>query len=431
VSALTPLANRFGRAVEVLPLVAFRGLNGGMPLLLGLYIGYCWGLAELGAYTLASSFVAIGLMVVDWGCTRWLPRELALARVQDGTGSGVATANTMRLILAVAFLLLTAVLALTGRIPAGSARFALELGLLYPVSIFSVNGVSDRIVAREIAGIGGAVASGLAVFAIGAWCVMRVGSGPHVLVLAYVTGKVVESVFLMRGRTRLFHFVPRHVPAMAFALWPFSVQAIVGVIYARLSVFIVEHFRHADLGLVGVATALQNVLLLLPVSIGLLNYPLFTTAAAKGDRHRIRTALGSAVALSLAGVAAGVAVLVAGRNVIARVFHVTPGSMLFVIVFASIAGLTTGAAMSGLLLQALGRERTTAKLSFVTLAASLVAQFTFVQWLGLWGVAAGIATAELVSFCVFGIAAFRAFREKVPSRSGHAIEVPAPESLLH
>ena len=429
-SALAPLANRFARAVEVLPLVAFRGLNGGMPLLLGLYIGYRWGLAELGAYTLASSFVAIGLMVVDWGCTRWLPRELALARMQEGSGSGVATANTLRLILAVAFLILTGVLSAAGRLPAESARFAIELGILYPVSIFSVNGVSDRIVSREIVGIGGAVASGLMIFAIGAWCAMRAGSGPHLLVLAFVTGKVVEAVFLMSGRARLFHLVPRHVLPMAIALWPFSVQAILGILYARLSVFIVEHFRHADLGLVGVATALQNIFLLLPVSIGLLNYPIFTTAAAKGDRHRILTALGSAVALSMAGVAAGVAVLFAGRSVISRVLHVAPGSMLFVIVFASIAALTTGAAMSGLLLQALGRERTTAKLSFVTLAASLVAQFTLVRWLGLWGVAAGIATAELVSFAVFGIAAFRAFREKVTPRLGHAIEVPAPESLL-
>ncbi len=406
----TTLAHRFARAVEVLPLVAFRGLNGGMPLLLGLYIGYRWGLAELGAYTLASSFVAIGLMVVDWGCTRWLPRELALARVQEGSGSGVATANTLRLILAAGFLLLTGVLSATGRIPAESARFAIELGVLYPLSIFSVNGVSDRIVSREIAGIGGAVASGLTIFAVGAWCTMRVGSGPHLLVLAYVTGKVVEAVI---------------------ALWPFSVQAILGILYARLSVFIVEHFRPADLGLVGVATALQGIFLLLPVSIGLLKYPVFTTAAVKGDRQQIRTALVTALTMSVAGVAAGVAASFAGRHLISRVLHVAPSSTLFVIVFASIAALTAGTAMSGLLLQALGREHTTARLSFITLAASLVSQFTFVWWLGLWGVAAGIATAELVSLAIFGTAAFRAFREKVTARPGHAIEVPAPESLLH
>jgi O-antigen/teichoic acid export membrane protein len=431
VSVLAPLANRFARALEVLPLVAFRGLNGGMPLLLGLYIGHRWGLAELGAYTLASSFVAVGLMVVDWGCTRWLPRELALARVQEGSGSGVATANTLRLILAAVFLLLTGALSAAGRIPAESARFAIELGILYPVSIFSVNGVSDRVVSREIAGIGGAVASGLTIFAAGAWCAVGVGFGPHLLVLAYVTGKVVEAVFLMSGRARLFHFVPRHVLAMGIALWPFSVQAILGILYARLSVFIVEHFRPADLGLVGVATALQGIFLLLPVSIGLLKYPVFTTAAVKGDRQQIRTALVTALTMSMAGVAAGVAALFAGRHVISRALQVAPSSMLFVIAFASIAALTAGTAMSGLLLQALGREHTTARLSFITLAASLVSQFTFVRWLGLWGVAAGIATAELVSLAIFGTAAFRAFREKVTLRPGHAIEVPAPESLLH
>ena len=83
------------------------------------------------------------------------------------------------------------------------------------------------------------------------------------------------------------------------------------------------------------------------------------------------------------------------------------------------------------MLQALGRERTTARLSFVTLAASLVSQFAFIQWLGLWGVAAGIATAELFSFTVFGTAALRAFRERVAPQLAHAIEVPAPESLPH
>jgi len=402
-----------------------------MPLLLGLYIGHRWGLTEFGAFILASSFVAIGLVVIDWGCTRWLPRELALAGLQENGGSGVATANTLRLILAAVLLFLTGLLSATGRVPAESARFAIEMGMLYPISIFSVNGVSDRIVSREIAGIGGAVASGLAIFATGAWSVMYAGSGPHLLVLAYVTGKAVEALFLMRGRAGLFRLGRHHVLATAIALWPFSVQAILAIIYARLSVFIVEHFRHADLGLVGVATAFQNVLMLLPVSIGLLTYPVFTTAAVKGQWKQIRNTLMTALASSVAGVAAGVAMLAAGRDSVSRILHVVPSSMPFVIVFASIAALSTGAAMSGLLLQALGRERTTARLSFITLAASLVAQFTFVQWLGLWGVAVGIATAELVSLAVFGTAAFRAFREKLGFQQAHAVDVPAPESLLH
>ncbi len=429
-TATSSLAGRLARFTEVIPLVAFRGLNGGLPILVGLFIGHRWGLAALGAYTLAASFVAVGLMVVDWGCTRWLPRELALAYLHENRG-GVATANALRLMLAAAFLLFTWGLAAAGRVPAESARFAMELGLLYPISIFSVNGVSDRIVRREINGIGVAVAIGLVIFGTIAWGGLHAGWGPHGLVLAFLTGKVIEALILMRGRFALFRVAPRHVFTTAYALWPFSVQGILAVIYSRLSIFIVEHFRHADLGLVGAAIALQNVLLLLPISISLLKYPVFTTAAAKGEWQQIRTALGSAVAMSIVGVGTGVAVMVAGRHVISQVLHIAPSSMPFVIAFASIAALSIGAALSGLLLQAVGRERTTARLSFITLAASLVAQFVFIQWLGLWGVAAGIATAELFSFTVFGTAAYRALRERVAPQPVHAIEVPAPESLLH
>src|SRR3954454_263104 len=98
-----------------------------MPTLIGLFIGHRWGLRALGTYTLAASFVAIGLMVVDWGCTRWLPRELALAHLRESWGEA-ATANALRLMLAAAFLLFTWGLAAVGSVPAESARIAIELG---------------------------------------------------------------------------------------------------------------------------------------------------------------------------------------------------------------------------------------------------------------------------------------------------------------
>src|SRR5207244_488082 len=114
-------------------------------------------------YTFANSFVAVGLIFVDWGCTRWLPRELALARQQRSGVTATATANAVRLGLAAAFLLLTLLFNAAGLIPPESARFAFELSLLYPISIFTANGVSDRIVVRQIGGIGKAVTAGLSV----------------------------------------------------------------------------------------------------------------------------------------------------------------------------------------------------------------------------------------------------------------------------
>jgi O-antigen/teichoic acid export membrane protein len=426
------LSSRLARLTEVFPLVAFRGLNGGMPILIGLFIGHEWGLAALGAYTLASAVVAIGLMFVDWGCTRWLPRELALAHLQENAPSGAATANALRLTIAAAFLLLTWLFSAVGRIPGESTRFALELSLLYPISIFSVNGVSDRIVRREIGGIGIAVAAGVAVFIALGWSASQVVSGPHTIVLAFVVGKGVEALLLMHGRGELFRVAPRRVLAAAVALWPFSVQAILGAIYSRLSIFIVEHFRHADLGLIGAATALQNVLLLLPVSIALLTYPALVVAAARGDSGRIRSSLTAAAVASLAGVSVSIGALGAGRALVGRLLHIPPASMTFVIVYATIAYLTIGTTLAGVSLQAIGRERTTAGLSLVTLAVSLGMQFTFVRWLGLWGVPAGIATAEMVSVILFGSTALRAIRDRsaVPSPM-HAVEVPAPESLQH
>lgn len=428
-TAATPLLRRFARLTEVAPLVAFRGLNGGMPTLIGLFIAHRWGLRDLGAYTFAVSFVSVGLMVVDWGCTRWLPRELALARMHESTG-GTATANTLRLLLAAVYLAVTWGLASAGRLPVESARFALELGLLYPISIFSVNGVSDRIVQRHIAGIGVAVAAGLLVFGSVAFGALRAGAGPHSIVLAFLAGKVVEALLLMQGRLQLFRVSPRHLLTTLLVLWPFSIQAILAVIYARLSIFIVEHFRHADLGLMGVATALQSVLLLLPVSVALLKYPALTRAAVEGDAAHIRSAVVSAAATSFAGVTAGVAFLFGVRGIIARVLHIAPESLPFVLAFTAIAYLTIGSSLSGVVLQALGHEHATAKLSFVTLAVSLAFQFVLVQRFGLWGVLAAIAAAEVVSVSVFGGFAWRAVHAKLRLHaSAHALDLPTPESL--
>src|SRR5438270_9637295 len=167
VSDMAAPARRLTRFLHVIPIVAFRGLAGGMPILIGLYIAHRWGLASLGAYTFAASYVAVGLMITDWGCTRWLPCELALVRLTPGAPpTAAATANALRLTITVAFLVVTWVLAVAHILPADSTRFALELGLLCPITIYSMNGVSDRIVTREIGGIATAVFIGLALFAL-------------------------------------------------------------------------------------------------------------------------------------------------------------------------------------------------------------------------------------------------------------------------
>jgi len=411
VSDTPATARRFTRFLHVFPIVAFRGLAGGMPILIGLYIAHRWGLASLGAYTFAASYVAVGLMITDWGCTRWLPRELALVRLTPGAPpTAAATANALRLTITVAFLVVTWVLAVAHILPADSTRFALELGLLCPITIYSMNGVSDRIVTREIGGIATAVFIGLTLFALLAFGGQSFAPGPDGIILAYVIGRAAEAAVVMRGRADLYPVAFRHFVSTAAALWPFSIQAILGVMYSRLSVFMIEHFRRQDLGLVGAASALQNILLLFPVSIALLNYPAMTTAAAHGERQRLRTVLVGSAAASVAALTLAAGALFIARDRVAALLHIPPQLMLLVIAYAGIAYITIAPTLSGVLLQAMRYEKVTARLSFLTVAFALLYQCVLIRRFGLWGLVGAVAAAEATSAAIFGFVAFRAIR---------------------
>lgn len=412
-------ARRFMRFLHVLPIVAFRGLAGGMPILIGLYIAHRWGLASLGAYTLASSYVAIGLLITDWGCTRWLPRELALVRMTPGSpATAAATANALRLTITAAYLLVTLLLAVAHWMPADSMRFAIELALLLPITIYSINGVSDRVVKREIGGIASAVVLGLVLFALLAFAGESLVSGPDAIILAYVIGRAAEAVVMMRGRRDLYPVSFRHLIPIAAALWPFSIQAILGGTYSRLSVFMIEHFRHQDLGLVGAASALQNVLLLFPVSIALLNYPAMTRAAASGDRQRLRTVLFTSSAMSFAAVTLAAGALYIARDRVAAILHIPEQWMLLVITYAAIAYITSATILAGVLLQAMRQEKVMARLSFVIVGFALIYQYTLIRWFGMWGLVGAIAAAEATSAVILGVAAFRAMRRVGNLHSG-------------
>jgi len=397
-----------------------------MPILIGLYIAHRWGLASLGAYTLAASYVAVGLMITDWGCTRWLPRELALVRLTPGAPpTAAATANALRLTITAAFLLVTCLLAVAHILPADATRFALELGLLCPITIYSMNGVSDRIVRREIGGIAIAVFIGLALFALLAFGGQSFVPGPDGIIVAYVIGRAAEAAVMMRGRGDLYPVAFRHFLPTAAALWPFSIQAILAVLYSRLSVFMIEHFRRQDLGLVGAASALQNVLLLFPVSITLLNYPAMTTAAARGDRPRLRTVVVASAAASVAALTLAAGALFIARNRVAALLHIPAQSIPLVVAFAAIAYITIASTLAGALLQAMHYEKVTARLSFLTIAFALFYQYILIRWWGLWGLVGALAAAEATSAAVFGVVAFRAIRG---AANLHSAKMPFPTS---
>lgn len=392
--------------VAAFPVIAFRGLSGGLPILIGLFIGRTWGLQSLGSYSFASSFAAVGLVFADWGCMRWLPRELALCTHESSRAAILSQANAVRLVISAGYLALTVLLALTGNIDSASALYAYEFGALYVVIICSTNGLSARLADGEIRSIGWAVAAGLLTFIACGTAVVGAGGGPHHFLAAYIAGKIVEAAVLMGPRPSLLRVSPRGGLVIAKALAPFSLQAILGIIYSRLSIFVVQHERPlSDVGIVGAASALQNVLLLIPTSIALLYYPALTTAAARGDGGRLKRIIAGSGVASVAGVSAGLIVLVVLRKTICTALHVPQDHVTFVIAFVAIAYLTIGTTLAGVSLQAFGGERLAARLSFLTLTLALVYQYSFLRAAGLWGIVLAVFAAELTSLVVFGFAA--------------------------
>jgi len=200
------LPARIVRMLDVLPVAGFRGLAGGMPILIGLYVGHRWGLATLGAYAFASSFAAVGLVVTDWGCARWLPRELALVAAGKGHHDAVHTANSLRLMIAAAWILLTFAMSAACMMTRDAALFSGEFAVLYLIAVASTDGVSDLIVARRTWPIAWAVAAGLAVFAVAAFVLNRMAGTAHAIVAAYVMGKAAEALLLIGPRFRLLRF---------------------------------------------------------------------------------------------------------------------------------------------------------------------------------------------------------------------------------
>ncbi len=402
---------RLIRMLDVLPIVGFRGLAGGMPILIGLYIGHRWGLVPLGAYTFASSFAAVGLIVTDWGCTRWLPRELALAKVGSDDLRAAHASNSVRLIFASLYVLMTFAMTTAGLMKQEVATYAYELAILYGVAIISTDGMSDLIVARKTWRIASAMAIGLAVFFVGAFVADRFFATPYALVAAYIAGKIVEAAVLIAGRMSLLRFSSHHLWRMTVALGPFGVQAILAVIYSRVAIFIIENQRPlSDVGIVGAATALQGVVLLLPASMTLLHFPALSTAAAAQRLGEMLRIVRRSTAGSVVGVTVGLVVFASVRYQVANVLHIPLVYVPFVMALIAMSYLTIGTTMAGAVLQALGGEQLAAKLSFLTLGLSIPCRFIFIRYFGVWGVFHGALTSELATLVIFVFAAVRVAR---------------------
>lgn len=394
-----------------IPLMAFRASAGGLPILIGLFIANRWGLVELAAFTVANATVLIAQTIADWGATRALPRDLARATQHRSAVHLLATANAFRLLLVVAMIAIAAIAVGTGHVQRDIASYLLILSPLCVIAVFASNAVSERVVTKKAFNIGIAVIAGLVTFAILGGCAIALHLGARWFAGAFVVGKFVECLFLLAGRWWVTAVGGKGVLATAAALWPFSVQMILAIIYARLSVFTVERMTtRVELGVFSVAVALYSTMLLIPASMALTIFPQLTRFEEAGDHDGVRHAVTRYVMLSAGAVGVGLLVLALLKDLVGRVLKVPPPLMPFVIAFAAVALLSIFSTICGFLLQARGGEHVAARLSVLTVILALVYQIVALRSLGLWGIVAAVCAAEISSVIVFGLALRRGRR---------------------
>lgn len=383
-------------------------MAGGVPVLLGLFIAQRWGLEELAAYTVAYSAVAVGMIVADWGGTRALPRNLAML-APEAAAEMLAGANAFRVLIVAIMFVGGVAAAMFGVIDAQVAQYLALLFPLCPLLVMATNGVSARVVTGETRALGVAVAAGLALFAVVGAIVLARDLGPRWLVAAYVAGKCVETIVIVAKRWWVLSVSARSMRETAIALWPFSSQMILGVLYTRMAVFTVERLTtRPELGVFAVASALQNALLLIPVSLGLLHFPELTRRAQEHDSAGMRAIVVRYTITSAAGVIFGLLCLVFLSRPLGASLDVPASSYGFVLAFAALALLSIFSAISGFLMQARGQEAAAARLSVLTLSMAIAYQVAALSAWGLWGIVAAVTAAELTTIAVFGLALRRA-----------------------
>jgi len=389
---------------SALPLLAFRAVGGGMPILLGLLVAHQWGLEELAAFTLAHATITIVMVVADWGATRGLPRNLATLP-PGAAAQFLASANGVRVLIVAAVLAAGIAAAALGFVEMSVAQY---LAILFPICpLFGVTttAVSERVIVRETVAIALAVAGGLVTFAVLGGAALALDLGPHAFVGAFVAGKIVEAALIARGRWWVLAVSMSGLRSIALALWPFSAQAIVAVLYARAAVFTVEHMTtRVELGVFSVAMGMQSGLLLIPASIALMHFPELTRLARADDARGTRQILVRYAIVSGIGIVLALIVLAAIVGPISSALKFPGRYGSFLLAFAAVALLGVFSTMASFLMQARGMEMAAARLSLWTLCLAIVYQVAALSLWGLWGIVGAVAAAEITATAIFTIA---------------------------
>ncbi len=400
-------------ALRVGPILVQKGLSGGGPLLLGLFIGYRWGVPEMGLFTLAYSVIAIGVVVTDWGCARWLPREMALALAVGRPSDLIPASTVIRVVTAVATMVCSVAAVASGLVDHGALGYVLVMGALYFVSIAATNGLSGRIVRGEETAVGRAVAAGLVAFLVAAAGLSLLARGPLAMAFALVLGRATEALLLCSPGCLEARFDRNAVTDAWRTLLPFNVQAVLGIFYAKAPVLMMGALAGLhELGTLAAALSLQGTLMLLPVSLALLYYPRLVEAVARKDLAGVRRITWRYVTVCGAGLTVAFGVVLVLAPTLLEVLHIANRDAAFVLTFVGASYTTIGTSFAGFLLLALGGERSASWLSLLTACTAFALQAALIALLGVWGALVAYVAYEALSIAVFAVACVRRIRSR-------------------
>lgn len=398
--------------LRAVPLAVYRAFNGGMPVLVGLFIAARWGLQALGAYTVASSLLAVAVVIADWGSSRLLPREMAR---RDGDAAAVVrTATAVRIVLTLLAVAAGLLYAVAGDVDADVLPYLLVLTPVAFAAIVSTNSISARVVDGDLRGMLAAVAAGLIPLLLAAAVWRSARFGPLAVAGAYACGKWIETALLTRRRWALQRVSFAGAGKVFALLFPFGATAIMGTIYSRLPIFVLERWStREELGIVAAATAVQNVMLLVPTAAALFLYPRITVAAAHDDRIALAATLRSYFVTSVAVYCGGMAVLWMLLGRVTGALGVPASAAPFLLLYVAAGFLSIINVMATAVLQAVGAERRAALVGMVVLSVSVVVQIVFVRAWGMRGALAGVIACETLSMLLLSISAWRLSRSAV------------------
>ncbi len=388
-----------------LPLFLHKAAAGGLPFILAPILGKLIGVHAIGSFIAVYSILMLAVLLADFGCTRFLTRELAIT----GPGSEKPTlllrrANAVRLwSFCLVSVLTTAAVSFSPYDASIKAPAILSL-LGVPAFLFANSAYSFLLVSNRTVRLGVAAATGLLVTVAGALaCTFFPSHWLLLLVVAIILGKGVEAFILLAGGVSSgFQF--RGALELVGFLRPFAIQSYLSLGYAR-GVMLIFGMMLAmkDLGAIGVGQSLASIGIAFAVTSGSRRYPAIAIACKSNDQVALRQEirrhfLGSGVVVT--GYMVACACL--APYILPALFGIDGDDPVLIVRIVLIAGaLSTLTSFHGILYYARRQEGLLVKLSFVTMPVELLVSTALVWKHSLIGASLALVLSELITIAVF------------------------------